>query len=119
LKILLPDAAMYFFSSIRCRGFGATPVLVASSFRNVQRVGKHSALYSNTPAFFVEEYWLFQRIRHFLVLIVKRITTLKVTDYQDVFAPDEEHFGIDPHKHLMVCDTCRRVRATMKKPGEY
>ena len=70
LKILLPDAAMYSFSSKRCRGFGATPVLVASSFRNVQRVGKHSTLYSNTPAIFVEEHWLFQRIRHFLVLIV-------------------------------------------------
>ena len=33
LKVLLPDAAMYAFSSTRCRGFGTTPVLVASSFR--------------------------------------------------------------------------------------
>jgi hypothetical protein len=44
---------------------------------------------------------------------------MKVTDYQDFFAPDEEHSGIDPHKYLMGCDTCRRVRATMKKPGQY
>ena len=56
LKILLSDAAMCAFLSTRCRGFGTTPVLVASSFRNVPRVGKHSALYSNTPAIFVEAY---------------------------------------------------------------